>query len=468
MRKSFTLLLILILVALVQQASSQEREIVVGDVETPSLRWGSQPANVELTNKTDYVKFVVIEAEVTFSDSYLGEPTVARTNHVLEPKGHTVVHPDIVIPANYGRAKMTMRLHDVVDTLDAILPHMQFYEQPFSLSFYMPDAMMPYMQEKITLPPRVDQHKLFSNEFRRALLLLLNDGKTTAEIAKMAVATPAFVESECQLLIQEGLAGMGENGYRPLFAVLTTSDAEKGRALAEEVAMSLAEIISKNIPGYRDALKDLINAAAISPDSNDFISGSSLLYKPYPVISGMLIWHHLGSQFVTGADPFLIYENTDLCNAAIGPYMYVVQGGAFLNGNHFYAELIENNSMKVLFADNEAEFWCPANFERLKKVGRKARWRWERTDLPEFFVLDTAAVRPLVERMAVKTGKVIESAREKVDALIAEQGQSAYERGYRYWFWNVAASLTLRKLTDSGALVRQGNGKFEFDLIEKK
>ena len=69
--------------------------------------------------------------------------------------------------------------------------------------------------------------------------------------------------------------------------------------------------------------------------------------------------------------------------------------------------------------------------------------------------------------MSEKTEPVIKQAREKVDALMAGHGHAEFGQGYRYWFWNLAATLTLKKLIDSRSILRRGNGKFEYDFIVK-
>ncbi len=451
--------------------SVKQPDIFVGNIKFPSLRWGTQKAEIPLKNNTDQLKFIVMDTHLEFKGQYLNPERSAHTSTFLEPEGEITVTAEVEIPPNYGQAELDVELYDVVDTLDQVLPGQRFFSQTFQLNFPIPDAMLPYMTEKFTFPPQVQTHPYFDNEFVRALFPLLNEGKSVNDIAKMAECESLYVAKQITLFSGEHyLEGVrGDSAFVPIFPVIMMKEAEQAKQVADSLVASLTAKLTANLKSYRPILDSLVTAKVITRDSNDFISGTSCLYYEYPSVAGLLLWFDLGRDFVTGKPQFMVFEGTDLCNAANVNYIYEVQGGDNFNGNQFYALTSDINTYQIMYSDHPLTLTCPNNFLLLRHLGRPARWDYATNDYPEFFIVDTGAVRPMLSMVDVGTTPLLENARKALDKIAKKFGHDqGTTRAYRYWFWNLVASATLKNLEAANIVTKRGNGNFRFDSIRKQ
>ena len=103
-------------------------DVSVGEISFSSFRWGPQQAVFELTNTAADLKFITVEATVGFTGHYLNPTRWTLNHHILEPLESKIIRQEVPIPGNFGQAKITIELLDVVDTLDRILPGQKFFE----------------------------------------------------------------------------------------------------------------------------------------------------------------------------------------------------------------------------------------------------------------------------------------------------------------------------------------------------
>jgi len=124
--KLATILTVLLVIGTVIGVSAQEPEpeVIVGETGFPKNAWGKQNLSFEVTNQTDWLKFLVVEG------SYATPHRVTRTNFILEPFAKLTVDPELEIPGNYGQMVLWLRIYDVVDTLDDMSLGVQLFEQP--------------------------------------------------------------------------------------------------------------------------------------------------------------------------------------------------------------------------------------------------------------------------------------------------------------------------------------------------
>jgi hypothetical protein len=450
--------------------STKQPDVFVGRINFPSLRWGTQKAEIPLRNNTDQLKFIIINTHLAFSGSYVNPERSTHNSTFLEPGGEVTVTADVEIPPNYGHAELEVTLYDVVDTLDQVLPGQKFYSQTFQLNFPIPDAMLPYMTEKLTFPSQVNVHPYFDNEFVRAMFMMLEEGKSAKKISEMAECDSAFVAKQIQLFYGEFyLKGVHHDStFVPVFPIIKLEEAEQARVVADSLASSLSTKLASNLKNYRPILDSLVMAKVITRDSNDFISGSSCLYYEYPTVAGLLMWFDLGREFVTGKDQFMIFEGTDICNASNKSYIYEVQGGDNFNGSQFYALISQEKTYHVMFSDHPLTLTCPNNFILLGHLGRPARWEYATNDYPEFFIIDTAAVRPMLSAIDIGTTPLLQKTRKEIDQIATKFGHKGTDRAYRFWFWNLVATRTLDNLIAEKVVTKRGNGNFRFDSIRKQ
>ena len=112
---------------------AQNQEISIGETNFPIKKWGRQRVSFEITNNTDWIKYLVVEADISFEGSFVNPRRVRYTNFTIGPKATTTINPEIEIPSNYGQMTFWLRIHDVVDTLDNLSAGQVVYEQPFMM-----------------------------------------------------------------------------------------------------------------------------------------------------------------------------------------------------------------------------------------------------------------------------------------------------------------------------------------------
>jgi hypothetical protein len=448
-------------------ADAQDREVVVGDIDFPQRVWGSQNIPFEVTNHTDWLKFLVVETDVSFEGSYVNPHRVTRSNFYLEPGARTI-DPVIEIPPNYGKLTFWLRIYDVVDTLDDLSLGTKVFEQPFNLRFHTPEAVIPYFQERLSLPPLVGHAGSLDNEFSRLLLVLIEEGRSIEAIAEMCATDTLYV--------WETAVGLARLGYfnedraagtiGPRVPVIDQSFASEARAMAELAADRLSEKIAANLAGRRPLMDSLIQAGVYSGDSTNFFEGGTLLYHTYPLVGGMYLWQVLGTKFVAGKHKLYVFENTNPCQPRIGGHMYVVQGGDHFNGHHYFDASSNQGALNATWGDRIPEVICKPGFEKRFVLRENVDWNYAPEYAAESFLYDTTLLNPMMRTLDEGVDDILREIAWELRDLSNKHEMGEPLRGTLYWYWNLTATLTLDRLVESGALTRSGNGQFR--LMEKK
>jgi len=434
----------------------------VTEVSVPSLNWGEQQARVGVNNATPYVRYIAAETEVRFTGAGLNPTRRARTFGVAYPNETTILNPTIVIPGNYGEITAEIRLYDVVDTLDQLLPSQLFFDTTLQLTFDAPPQVKPYLEEQITMPPRVNVNPDFDNDFARLVLLLISEGKSVPDIREITGGDSAYVAGVIEHFRQRRYLKDGDHGIELDFPVISEKEAFAEKAIADKVVDSLVGIYTTNLPkmiAFRDSLAA---AGAISSDTIDFLNGAVPLYKPYPLIGMFSLWSHLGRAFITRMALLHIFDATDVCNAHIPYYMYAVQGPDSLNGHHFYA-IVPQSYPQYFWGDRIPSLNCDPDYIRKGLMGQHVSWSFQDDEAPQIYVYDTAAINPALAVLQGQTDSLIwHTYNELLDSAVA-YGHSKASYGHRYWFWNLVATRTLQRLVEDGVVERLGTGQFRFD-----
>lgn len=458
------LLIIFVVLALGTASFARQPEISVGESIIPPLGWGKQVASFEITNNTGRIKFIRARVEVKFEGTYLSPYREVWSNSLLSPSETKTISVDFYVPGNFGRAKANFFLYDVVDTLDEILTGQMFFEQPAFLNFRIPEGMYKYVTEKITMPPRVDALPDFDHEFSRSLLLMLNDGMSVDEIARIAGTDSSLVSELLSKLYSSGYARVKKiEGISLSFPVIKLAEAEEERQLALEMSEKLADEIQANIPAYLAVVDSLVKAGKVSADRYEFMNGGTILYHQYPVIGALLLWADLGQKFITRSAPLLIYDNTDPCMAKIPYYMYAVEGGDIFNGSQFFAMSYKKISYAYHFGDSLPDLKCRDIWARGRRVKWQGEIKPEQDYIADLYMIDTLTTGPAVDALRGKAGKLLPDLYGDLLELALKHGHQKLMYGHRYWFWNLVSTRTLEKLVDRGVVTRSGNGQFRLD-----
>ncbi|MEW6049541.1 MAG: hypothetical protein AB1644_00520 [Candidatus Zixiibacteriota bacterium] len=448
------------------QSWGQSPDVEVGEISTPTLRWGRQSAVFDLTNKTENLKFITVETRMKFEGTYLNASRTARTHYILEPMNTINVKATVDIPGNFGRATMTVALYDVVDTLDPLMAQQKIYEQPFTLMFHIPDPLMPYLQSKVTMPPMVGRNPDFDNEFSRVLLELLAERKTPSEIAAMALADSAFVaEAIANLKVKTYLTD-DSGTLRLNVPVIRAAEADEALALAKQGAADLAAQIKKNMPAFLRVRDSLAVIGKIPKDTNAFMSGGVILYKLYPAVGALLLWHDYGQGFIAGRTPLDIFAGTDPCNAFMPSYMYAVEGGEVVNGTQYYNMTIARNRLVLTWGDRVPDVDCPEKLNFTQPLAERTEWNYVRGDIPDVYMFDTSLTYPSMRILAGGANDRLQKLYDDYKKISEKYRPGQFTMGCRYWFWNLVATHALRQLLIENVVHRGPiNGQFRLELI---
>ncbi len=458
---------VLALVLVLTTGASAQPDITVGDVNFPSLRWGEQKSLIDVTNNSEWVKFIVVETELEFEGTYLHPSRKVRTHHAIAPEETATLEASVLVPGNFGRADAVVKMYDVVDTMDVLMPGQKFFEQPFMLNFHIPDELVPYMQTRIDLPPRVEDHPYFDNEFSRLAFVLLNEGRTAGEMADMAKCDTSFVTSQMELMEDVGFVRKKNDTWALNVAVIRADEAEAEREIAVNLADTLAKRIAAGMDEYRAVLDSLVAVGRVANDSMAFFDPGTVLYRPYAVIGPLALWWDLGREFITRSAPLLIYDGTELCNANIPIYMYAVEGGPIVNGHQFYALLPGDAGYVIHWGDTIPEITCSPDFLRKRTIPIRISYSFEDDFFQENYMVDTTVVYPAIDALTSGTDSLLFDTYTTVrDLAVDKFGHTRLNFGHRYWFWNLVATRTLDLLVERGVVTPFAKGQFQLTGME--
>jgi hypothetical protein len=442
-------------------------DLEIGEISVPSLRWGVQPLNFEVTNKSEYLKFLTIETEIKFSESYLSPRRTAKSHYPLEPGATISIAPPVNIPGNYGTAKMYVRIYDVIDTLDIILPDQKVFEQPFQIRFHIPDQLTEYYQTRVSFPPMVETSQDFDFEFARLFLLLISEGKTMEEIASLAECDLEYVQSIADRMVSRRYIKYEDGNPKLKFPFISTVEAEEAASAANRFSDQIVDMIKENLPLYDEVLDSMIGAGTLTNDTNFVLHGGRVLHFKYPTISTLLLWYYLGQGFISGGRTTAIFQGTDPCNARIPTYMYAVHGGAYMNGHHFCDISVDGPSMVILCGDVVPEITCPDELPPFRRLSERKDWSYAPEFVYEHFVMDTALVNPSMRALSKGLSSFLETNHNEIGEIAQKYNHNHYGPAIKYWFWNMTASKALDKLVKQGVVERRGNGQYRFEKLDR-
>ncbi|MBN1212344.1 MAG: hypothetical protein JXA92_07180 [candidate division Zixibacteria bacterium] len=459
--------LFLVLIVFAPSAFSQDAEVSIGEVSLDKLHWGEQKAVFEIINHTDYIKYITVVTDIAFEGTYLSPSRELTQSYLLEPLQTRTIDPSFSVPPNFGKAKMILRIYDVVDTLDDLLSSQLVLEQPFFVNFRVPDGLTDYLQNKVSMPAMVGKSPAFDNEFSRILLLLLNEGKSVEEIAKLAETEVEIVQGLIDRMVGYGFLVRNGDEIKFRFPMIGIPEAEEVKKLAETVSDELAAMVKKNLPGYLKVVDSLIKAKAMTADTNYFLHGGTVLHFEYPVVSGLLLWYDLGQEFIDRLRPLDIFANTNPCHARITNYMYALDGGDFFNGTNFYNLSMSRHHLVVTYGDTIPKIECTAGFTNMRNLMENSGWWYSDKMPPETFMMDTTLVHVALRGLRGGAEEILKNGQKKLQNIVTKYGHDKYVTNTRYWFWNLTTTRTLDKLIKQEVLKRRGNGLYRFEKMRE-
>ncbi|MBK7143554.1 MAG: hypothetical protein IPH75_15935 [bacterium] len=443
-------------------------DVQVGKIDPIKVIWGPQIIYAEVTSSVDYPKFLSASVHIQFNGRYLHPKRAYRTNFLLEPAGTVAMPINLEIPPNFGEANITVELYDVVDTLDPYFPDQKLTEQRSRLVFAVPDELFSYMQERITMPPFADNSPLFDTEVARLAFLLFREGKEDREIARMAKIDSVYLR---QIIWKWKyynflLETAQDTTLRPTFPIISTAEAEELKPVADKLSEKLSSLIQKNMKGYLKVRDSLVAAGKVNEGDNNVLNPGTLINRPYPMVTAMMLWYSLGRGFIAGTQGIDFYNDTDPCNVHIPLWMYAVRGGDLFNGYQYASFSIDQGSPLVVFADTIPVVKCPELYPYIDRL-QPNDWQYAPDGGPEFCALDTSLAHPVLRALSVGTDKILQPAYGELQRIVEKHEPGSFVPGVRWWFWNLVATRTTEILVKNGTITRFGNGHYRMEVIKR-
>lgn len=457
-----TLLMLFTLITL-----SKGNDLAVEKVTLPEITWGEKYANLVVDNTTGNPKYLVVMTEVKINNNDAFSRST-RSNYFILPDQTANLSQKLLVPGSFGSGVIEFKFYDVIDTLDEILDYQLFDTKKLDFTFTLPEKLKKYTEFPVLFPPRVDEHPYFNDDFTKIFLAMCAEGQSITDINLATDTDVDFIINIANRLVERRLIKKGDNSYQLRFPFIKSAEAKDVYAIAEATSEKLAAAIEANMTGYWPKVDSLIEAKIIPRDSNDFLSGATLLYKPHPMVSVMLLWYSLGRKFITRSAPLLIYDGTDICNADIYQYMYAINADSQYYNDQFYYQFQSPSEYAMTYSRTKPDITCSGDFLMEKAHGKKPQWRYTHPVYPEFFIVDTVTANPFIDMLSQNTDQIITDAYNQLDKINLKYGRGRVDFGYRYWFWSLASNLTLEKLEAKGVIDKPENPYYRMDAINRR
>jgi|WetSurMetagenome_2_1015567.scaffolds.fasta_scaffold55495_3 hypothetical protein len=437
----------------------------VGDINLSSTNWGNQTVNVNVLNISGEYKWIAVRTQVIFSDSLLTPRRNSQKTIFMEPDLNKKLELPYEFPGNYGRGVVRVSLYELVDTLDPLYESLRFFEKDIPVEFPVPDSLVGLVSDGINVPMYAEKSDLFDNLFNRLFFILLYQGKSLTDIARLTGADSVFVNMTLRRLMVEGLISQTDNVYDPNFAVIDISLISKLRPAMDSTMLSIYNSITAGLPRYDSLVADYLKTGKIKNDKNNLFDPGTVLYHKYPTVIGLLLWNRLGVDFVSDGMPFNIFVGSDPCAARMAEFTHFVLG----NGNNMGRSLFMN------FNDNneEGKFYCSGdsvifNCYLLSSPGVLPvvfDWAVSEKNPMIYFTYNDAVTK---EPLAILAGDAIGNIRNlktKIEMELAGSKNARHIRGIRYWCWNLIVTEVIKKLETDKVLIREGSGLYMFERM---
>lgn len=447
-------------------AAQSHGDVVVGDISSPQFKWGEHTFPLEVTNGADYTKFLTVVSRVEFSGDRLN-PTRRVTSHFVVGPGKSVtITPDVDVPGNYGTARLTVDVYDVIDTLDAVMEDMLARRQEVSLSFAVPDGVRPYLSVPIEMPPMVGKSRDFDHELSRLLLPMIAEGKNITEMAAILEVDTAIVVEPLRAMALRGYCERHGDSIAATMPIIMIDEARAGEKVAEALADDLATMISKNMDAYDAVVDSLLDAGAMSEDTNWVMHGGTIFHFKYPTVAVLFLWYYMGRGFIVQDPALQIFRNTDPCNARIGQFMYAVQGGDKYNGHQYYNWTPGDNTFIIFYGADEPVLSCPEEYPRFRNLAFRYDWNYAEQEGYEQFTVDTRLAQIIFGALSEGADKFLVDRHKEAAEVAKAHGHDVFGSAFKYWFWNLTATKTLDKLVSRGVLTPRSSGQFRIDRLD--
>nr|MBN2276136.1 hypothetical protein [candidate division Zixibacteria bacterium] len=459
--KSLGLVLLVMVSVLCFMDLAIGKDFEVGQAEITATGWGKQSLVVDVTNLAPEYKFIVAECELSFDDP--GNPSARYINRsfIIEPGGPFRIEVPIEIPGNFGQGLIYLNLYDVIDTLDQPLASQKFYSRDFQINIPIPQSIQPIVEAGIQIPPLADLNEMIDNQFSRILILLLHQGKTPIQIAKLCGVDDYYVKYYISQLQREGFIKADGNTFKPAFSVLDSAGVAQMMPYINETVDGLYRVISGNLRIYDSTVEAMARQGRITSDHHNLLESGSVLYHHHPVVEGLLLWDLLGRDFVNDGIRYILFKNPNVWRANMGEFMYLVQAPKNAVGRTFYYYPDEDNGERFFCGKIDPGFKFEKDLQARHYLS--LNMVFNNSYPPVYYsyedIIDQVPLSLLMNGVtdyAVKLKKEIDRIFPPADR------DNTSMKGARLWCWDMVVTGVMNRLEENNILKPEGSGIYIF------
>jgi len=422
-----------------------------------STDWGNQKIEADVFNQSEDYKFVVAESKVEFEEGSNRSPRFTKKSFIFEPASSRHIEIPIEIPGNFGDGIINLNLYDVVDTLDQPLESQNFFSKEFDISITVPPELKVMSGKGLQIPPLEDFNETIDNSFSRILILLLHQGKSVDEIAKICGVESYYVKLYISQLQREKFIGADSKNYQPTFYVLDSESIGRVLPKIDEAISGLYDVIKNNLPTYDSVVNAMAQKGEITSDRDNLLEPSSVLYHRYPVVMGLLLWDILGRDFVNDGKQFSIFETPNMWRPNMGDYMYLAETDAENNGRSFYYYINEANGER---------FFCglvPEGFKFDKDPNARRylslNMIFNQNYPPLYFSYNEIINQIPLSLLMDGATEFMVKLKKDLDSIFPPADNNKKElKGARLWCWNLVVTRLMEQFERNDILEKEGTG----------
>jgi hypothetical protein len=461
MKPNVTKLIIAVLILLIFAFPSWAGDLNVNDIAISSLTWGNQIAKAKVTNLDYAYKIVTVKTDIEYSGGSINPKRSRIKSFFLESINSSILQIPFEIPGNYGVLKVKLSFYEVVDTLDPLFESQIFHSKEYTSTFAAPSEMQVLLDRGFELPMFVDRTEIFDNQLTLALLTMIKEGKDLSEISQITGAESVYIDYLVETLSRKGLLRRSGQEVLLNFAVLDKDNIIALKPVIDDAIDKVFDQIKSNLPKYDNLLTTLASQGKFTRDKDNIMDPGSALYHKYPTILGLLLWRHLGVNFINNGISFDIFNKSNPCRADMGEFMYLVSGIKEKPGTFFY-DLIDSDGERFYTSIGNLKLECAPVDISYGQIAGDYYWNFSGNNFPVLYSYDDTIIAQPLSVLADGADKIIAPFKEAVSEIIMEGNNRDKYRGALYWFWGQVVLGVIDKLEKNNLIIKEGNGFYNF------
>ena len=290
-----------------------------------ALRWGKQTRTLRIKNISDDYKFLAAVSRTLSSERTHARLRNYQSNFIIFPGEDTVIEYTIDVPENFSPVRVIVSLYDVVDTADDLSWGAKILDTSFDSPVQYPESALAYRDSLPRVGGAFRYHPVLGTDLSLLVNVLFGEGLKTEEIAKITGLEPRQVNRIASDQRRYHLIEVRKGAISSEMTFIRGLDYDTLDKMIELQAEMFASDIEKALPRFYAVRDSLVKVGVATPDSNDTVHGTVMLYHLYPYIGGVVLWESLARKFLNtdSVPPVLLVPNYP-CNQDAPEYDYLL------------------------------------------------------------------------------------------------------------------------------------------------